>query len=196
MTEQQTQQKGPNLALWVIAGIVGLAVLGGVFYFANYMSAASKGNRMENSVKSEWDRAKIIYSTYTQKVKEVAQVPDMYRDDLEKIVRADLEGRYGKDGSQATMQWFKERELNFDSGLYKKIQQVIEAGRNEAGNQQIRMRDVKRVYETALGAPWDGFWLQQAGYPKINLDDYKIVTVASVDEAFLKGREEGPIKLR
>ena len=38
-------------------------------------------------------------------------------------------------------------------------------------------------------------WLRIAGYPKINLADYKVVTTDATEEAFKTGRDK-PVQLR
>lgn len=188
------QQKG---AVWValavvaavIAAIIGIAVI-------SYISAYNFGNRMEKELVAVRDNNRNILAQYGQKVQEVAQVPGMARDDLVKVVTAAVEGRYGTDGSKATWQWIQEQNPTLDSKMYTQIQQVIEAGRNEFQQNQTRMIDVRRTYETSLGYFWQGMWLRLAGYPKINLAEFKPVSTARADEAFEKGREDAPLKLR
>ena len=38
--------------------------------------------------------------------------------------------------------------------------------------------------------------MRVAGFPRINLDDYKVVTTEGVESTFKAGRESGPLKLR
>jgi hypothetical protein len=93
------------------------------------------------------------------------------------------------------MQWIQEQNPQLDSKVYLRIQQSIEAGRDEFKNSQTAMLDIKRSYETSLGYFWTGTWLRIAGFPKLNLDEYKIVSTARADNAFETGKEE-PMKLR
>jgi hypothetical protein len=71
----------------------------------------------------------------------------------------------------------------------------MEAGRNKFENAQTKFIDTKRAYETNLGYLWKGMWLRTAGYPTINLDDYKIVSSGHAKKAFETGIDEA-IKLR
>jgi uncharacterized protein (UPF0333 family) len=162
----------------------------------SYISAFNYGNTAEVGIKAAYENNKNILAQYGQKVQEIAQVPDMYKDDLIKLTTAAIQGRYGPDGSKATMQWLKEQNPTLDSSLYKKIQQVIEAGRNDFQAAQTSLIDKKRSYETTLGSFWTGMWMRIAGYPKINLADYKIISTDRADTAFEKGKESGIIKLR
>lgn len=182
-----------SLVLIIVALVISFAAITAI---VSYVSANNQGARMENQIKAEFENNKNILATYSQKVAEAAQVPEMYRDDLHKVVVEAIQSRYGAEGSKATFQWLKEQNPSLDPALYTKLQQIIEAGRDEFKNSQTRLIDVKRNYQTNLDFFWSGLWLRIAGFPKINLDDYKIVTTDKVEKAFATGREDGPIQLR
>ena len=137
-----------------------------------------------------------IYASYGQKIMELAQVPKIYAEDVERVTKSAIQARYGEEGSKATFQWLKEQNPQLDPTLYAKISNAIEAGRDEFKNAQTQMLDIKRSYETSLGNVWSGFWLSLAGYPKINLDDYKIVSTDRSADAFRTKKETGPLQLR
>jgi uncharacterized protein (UPF0333 family) len=183
-------------ALGIVIGLVFLAGILGIagIVVASYFSAYNYGNQTEQNLKATQQQNKNILAQYGQKVMEVAQVPTMMRDDLVKVTNAAIQGRYGQDGSKATFQWLKEQNPNLDSSLYKQIQQVIEAGRNDFQNGQERQIDLVRQYQTALGSIPRGWFLTMAGYPKINLDDFKIVSTDRADTAF-QTKKEAPIDL-
>jgi hypothetical protein len=170
-----------------IAALVGIGAV-------SYISAYNTGNRLEQTIKATYDNNRNILAQYGNKIAEAAQVPAMQRDDLSAVVTAALEGRYGEDGSRAVFQWIQEQNPQIDSTVYIQLQRMIEAGRNEFTTAQTKFTDQKRVYETALGSFWQGTWLSVAGYPKINLEEYKIVSTARADEAFETGVEE-PLQL-
>ena len=186
-------QRTAKLAL---VSIILSVLLGGGLLFASYVAAFNFGNATEQQLKAVKENNKNILAQYGQKVKETAQVPAMYTEDLTKVVTAAIQGRYGEDGSKATWQWIKEQNPNLDPSLYKQIQQVIEAGRNDFQNGQTKLIAVKQTYQTALGSFWQGTLLRFAGYPKINLDEYQIVSTSRADDAFEKGKEDAPINLR
>ena len=154
-------------------------VVGGVAI--NYISYANYGNATEVGIKAKYADNENVYANGTQKVMEIAQVPGMYAADLEKVVTAAIQGRYGANGSQATFQWIKEAGLTLDASMYTKIQQVIEAFRNEFQNSQTALLDKCRSYETARGNVWSGMWLKVAGYPKQDID--KMCTIVTTDKA-------------
>ena len=176
----------------VVGVIVSLLFIGG----ASYVTSYNYGNRAEKNIVAIWENNQNILAQYTQKVQEAAQVPGMMKDDVKEVVSAALSGRYGPDGSKAVFQWIQEQNPTVDAGIYRKIQQIIEAGRDEFKVSQTRLIDAKRAYSTNLGYLWKGLWMRIAGYPKINLDDYKAITNDYATKAFETGKEDGPIKLR
>ena len=182
---------------WLMVGgvLLGLMATTAMVLVGSFVSAYNTGNRLEKVIVAQHDNNRNILSKYHTKIAEAVQVPEMYKNDFKEVVVGAMEGRYGDGGSKATFQWIKEHKIDFDSSLYTKIQQMIEAGRNEFGNEQTKLIDKKRVYETKLGTLWGGTWMKVAGLPKINLDDYKIVVVGSAQKIFDTG-EDQVLKLR
>lgn len=190
------QVGGISTGLVAVLAILVVLIIGGLMGLATYVSAHNYANSMENQLKAAQTDAKNVFAQYGQKVLEITQVPEMYRDDLVKVVTAAIEGRYGPDGSKATFQWIQEQNPTVDPSMYIKIQQVIEAGRDDFTAAQRRQIDIRRQYETALGNFWQGMWMKFAGYPKVNLADFDIVSTDRADEAFKNKKESGPIQLR
>jgi len=135
------------------------------------------------------------YDNFIKKVVEVAQVPSMMRDDLEKVTKAAIQGRYGEKGSQAVFQFIKEQNPTVSSEVYTKIQQVIDSGRTSFESEQKMLLDKKRVYEVSLNSFPTSFVAKFLGFPKIDLSNIDIVTSDRTDKAFEKKKDE-PIQLR
>lgn len=167
-----------------------------VLLTVSYISNQNYGNEAENQIKAEYSNMENILAQYSLKVAEASQVPQMKTEDLSRVTKEALSGRYGANGSQAVFQWIQENYPGkVTDSLYVQIQQIIEAGRDKFENAQTKFIDTKKVYETNLGYFWKGFWLRVVGYPKINLDDYKIISSGHAQEAF-KTKVDEPIKLR
>lgn len=175
---------------------VGLVVAAFAVLAMSYISAYNAGNRFENQLKAAYENNQNILSQYAQKVMEASQVPDMMRDDLVAVSRAAIEGRYGEGGSRAVFQAIAEQNPQVSEALYIKLQQIVEAGRDEFKTAQTRLIDIKRAYETALGSFWQGMWLRIAGYPQEDLSKYRAVITDSVEKTFHTGKEAAPLKLR
>lgn len=181
------------MAKYIWLGV--FAVLAGVLA-GSYISAYNSGNSYEQRIIAAWENNENVLAQYGQKITEAAQITDMQRDDVADILTGGLEARYGTDGSRAAFQWIQEQNPNVDSTVYVKIQQLVEAGRNEFKVAQTQLVDVKRGYRTDLGSFWRGTWLGIAGYPRINVgfrggpDDYKPITTRRASDAFESGVEE------
>jgi hypothetical protein len=157
----------------------------------SYVSYANYGNRTERSLDAQLADNENIYANGTQKVIEIAQVPTMYVDSVSRVTREAIQGRYGAEGSKAVFQLLVEQNPQLDPSLFGKIQQAIEGFRNEFQQGQKQLIDKRRSYETALGNVWGGFWLGVAGYPKVELKKYDIVTTDKAAETFRTKRDTG-----
>jgi hypothetical protein len=177
------------VVLGIILGIAGIA-------FMSYVSANNYGVQMEAQLKAKYDDNRNILAQYGQKISEMVQVPEMMKNDLKEVVVAAIEGRYGEDGSRATWQWIQEQNPQLGQDTYLQIQRAIEAGRDEFKNSQTAMLDIKRSYETSLGFFWKGLWLRIAGFPKTDLEKYRIISTDRANSAFEAGKEDAPLKLR
>ena len=177
----------------LITGIVVGAFIGTAA--VSYISAYNTGNRLERAIVATDENNRNLLAQYGNRIAEAAQIPAMQRDDMKEVIVAALEGRYGNDGAKAVFQAIQEQNPNIDSTVYVQLQRMIEAGRVEFAAAQTKLVDQKRIYETALGSFWQGTWMSIAGYPKIDLTEYQIVSTSRADEAFDTGVEE-PMKLR
>ncbi len=189
-------KKQNGSVVWILAGVLGVVLLIGASLFGMYISAYNSGVRYEAQIEKFHKSSQNTLSNYTLKVKEMAQVPDMYVSDLTKVVEATFQGRYGQDGSKAVMQWIQEQNLQFDSKLYLNLQAVIESGRDEFKLSQDRKLEICTQYEQELGYFWRGMWMGVAGYPKKDLDVIcKVILDAQTNDTFEKG-EATVIKIR
>lgn len=189
----KSMQQG-KAAVWIVVAVALVAFFAALV--GSYASAKTYGASVEASLKATKDDSRNVFAQAGQKIREVAQVPAMYAEDVERVARAAIEARYGDEGSKAAFQWLTEQNPQLDASVYTTVQQVISSSRRDFENAQRRQIDVRRQYEAALGSFWRGFWLAQAGYPKINLDDYQIVSTAHANTVFEAGQEEGPVQLR
>lgn len=183
----QRIQRG-GAAVLALIGIVVFLVFGVI----TYMSYANKGNRYEQDIDAKYKDNENVYAQGTQAIMEIAQVPAMYVGDLTKVVTADIQGRYGPNGSSATMQWIKERGLSLDTKMYERIQQTILAFRGKFEDAQRGLLDQCRSYKTALGNMPGSAMYSFAGYPKFNLKEHcEIVTTDKARQTFETKRDSG-----
>jgi hypothetical protein len=176
--------------------IFGVMVTVAAIFVGLLWTNANYGNEAENEIKAQYENMENVLAQNTLKIQNLAQIPGMKTDDLKGVMREAMGGRYGPNGSKAVFQWIKEAYPGqVTDALYVQIQQVMEASQNEFKNYQTKFIDTKRVYTTNLGYILKGFFLRLAGYPKIDLSKYIIISNDSAKEAFKTGVDK-PIKLR
>ncbi|WP_407306230.1 hypothetical protein [Acinetobacter sp.] len=175
-----------NLA---IAGAIGVGVVATI---GTYVSAANYGNRAEQQLDAKYDDMQQTLSSGYQQLKGVAGVTKMATQDQIELFKAAVTGRYGADGSKAVFQAITEHNPVQDPQLYRKVQQVVESTQKEFQQAQTEMLDMKRSYKTELGSVWKGFWLGIAGYPKLDLKKYSIISNEGASEAFRTKKQAAP----
>ena len=196
--------------IMLIAGI-GILVIGlGIFGAAVswYNGAVS----LEESVKAQYQDNKNQYDSFWKKVQEVAQVPKQYKEDFKDILVSETKAKFGEGGSKAAFQWFKDRDINLDASVYKKVQTVIEAGRNDFKRGQTELLDKQRKYGVHTKSFWGRMWAGWYDMPspvagelapskdmdgdgKMTVLDYEIVTSKKTKEVFATGEENEPVKV-
>lgn len=188
--------------------IAGASILTlGLILFFSMTSWYDKAISLENTTKAQFLSNKNTYDNFWKTVKETAQVPDKYKEDFKQLLVAETTAKFGPDGSKATFQWFQDRQINFDASQYRKIQDVIESGRqdfkrsqNELLDKQRKVADLTQSFWGRMGASFFDFprEMKGAAAPPRDLDgdnrltvlDYPIVTSAKTDAAFQSGQDE------
>ncbi len=186
-----------HLGKFISLGIV--AVFGMVF-MSQYYGTFEYGVDTEEEIIATYDDMESTLAGYSLQVTEAAQIPGMKADDLNAAMRESMTGRYGKDGSNAAMQWIQENYPGqVTDELYSKIQVIIEAGRNKFTNKQKRFIDIKRGYNASLKKTLPlskGWWLTKVhDFPVINLDDYVIISSEHAKDTF-KTKVDTGLKFR
>lgn len=182
--------------LGVALSLVGVVVVGALLLVFGYIGFSNDANKFEVDIKAKYADNKNVYDNGYKKVKEVAQVPDLQVEALQKVYATAMTGRYGADGSKALFQFIKEQNPTLDQTTFLKIQQDIEAFRNEFQSNQTALVSRKQAYETFLTATTSGrFYNSFAGYPRIDLTKFDIVTSDRTEKTFDTKRDE-PLDLK
>ena len=181
----------------IIGGVMlAIALLFGI----SFMGANNSAVEQQNGIVAKASDVDNVLSNYGQKVQEAAQIPAMQTGALKDVMRTALAARYGDTGSKAVFQMIQENYPGqVDPQLYRQIQQIIEAGRDDFTNAQRGLIDQKRIYLTNLDTVPGGLMMRTMGYPTINVgyhggkDDYPTIVTDRAAKARETGREDGPL---
>ena len=185
-------KKGTIIALCIVGALTCVGVLMAGKLIGAYNTATGTEKRLFAQNEQKLNNL----SQYSNKIVEMAQIPEMYKADYGDVLKGAISGTYGPNGSEQAMLWLKERNIDFDSFLYANIQTEIVAGRNAFENEQKKLLDMKAQYETMLDTFPNNFVLKGLfGFPKINMDDMKVIKSGMAVEAQKTGVENG-MKLR
>ena len=179
----------------IALAVLGVMVLFGIGLFATGIGFYNTAVKMENGIEAQYNQNRNNYDNYFKKLKETAQVPTMYVEDMKKLWDGVMKGRYGAEGSRAVMQFIQEHNPQLDPGLYRQIQTVIDAGRNAFEADQKSLIAKKQAYANQLSTFPNNIFAVALGLPKIDLSKYDIVTSEETERAFEKKKSD-PIDLR
>lgn len=182
-----------SLIVVVVGLLVGLGVVG--YFFGINNQCVQYENVLEAQQKQNMNSRSTMFNT----IKEAAQVPEMYTNDLKTVFESVCEKRYGEDGIKAMFTFIKEHNPNFDSTMYNRLMTIIESQRAMFSEDQKMLIEKARVYKNYLRQVPTG-WVARniLGFPKGDqYDPDKIIIVldSNTNEAFKTG-EADPIRLR
>lgn len=159
--------------------------------FTTYITYKNESVRQEQTINKYNENSRNTLSALTMTVKDMAQIPDMLINDLTKYVEAEMSSRYGEGGSKAMMQWIQEKGQVVDQKVYLNIQAAMQGGRKEFQLSQDRKLEACATYKSNLEYVWSGFWMNLAGYPKIDLNKMcQVISDAQTNKAFDTGLSE------
>lgn len=142
----------------------GLAITGvivlflGIIGFGMYISYTNGEIDKRKRVEAQQETCKANYDKMFKVISQTAQVPQKFMNDAKEAFKEIyiplMEGRYDNDRGGALMSWVTEHnptfDLNASADMYKQLQKVIEANRQEYFVEQKKLIDMQRDHSTFI----------------------------------------------
>lgn len=131
----------------LIAGIVVGVLI--VVLVAMYFSYNNREIALRKEAEAQEGKIESVHDTMWKTLKQEAGVTDQYRKTFEELYPKLIAGRYSNEGGEL-MKMITESNPDFDTRLYDKLMQSIEAQRAYFASAQQRMLDILRERETLI----------------------------------------------
>ncbi|MBO5217287.1 MAG: hypothetical protein Q4F45_07980 [Alistipes sp.] len=132
--------------MWIAIIVVGVLV---VVLVAMYFSYNNREIALRKEAEAQEGKIESVHDTMWKTLKQEAGVTDQYRKTFEELYPKLIAGRYSNEGGEL-MKMITESNPDFDTRLYDKLMQSIEAQRAYFASAQQRMLDILRERETLI----------------------------------------------
>ena len=172
--------------LIAVLGFFGFVILVGIISVSTLFHFRSTAITLEEQVKAQHTANKSNYDNMWKSFKESAQVTDKQAEQFKSVYNDMISGRYEND-SQVLMKMVQEQNPQLDASVYTKLQNQIIAGRKEFDNNQKKIADIIREYNTYVRKHFISNAIFR--FETKNADDY-IVTSEKTQKAFDSGKDD------
>ena len=162
----------------IILGVVLLILVGMYFHYNNREVALRK------EAEAQQGKIESVYDTMWKTLKQQAGVTDQYRTTFEEIYPKLIAGRYSQEGGEL-MKFIQESNPDFDTRLYDKLMQSIEAQRAYFSSAQQRMLDIIRERETLIEQMPSGWFITNK-----SLIEYEVISSTDSKNTMISRRED------
>jgi len=163
---------------------VGIIAVIAVVFIGVYNSCI----RFENQISAVDKDMQNVHASMFNNMKSQGIAVEKYGDLVIKALEVAMSGRYGKDGSQAGMQWIKEQNPSIDPKIFSKLQVVMEAGYNKFEATQRTKIDVVKSYKNHIQTFPNNILSGVFGFPRKSWADLEsIITTAETKKTWEKG---------
>lgn len=129
-----------------------------IIFITLFFSYNNKEIALRKEAEAQEKKIETIRDRMFQIVRELANVSSEYRDAFNEIYPNIISGRYSDGGS--LMKWIQEQNPQFDSSLYKDVQNAIEVQRTAFTSTQNRMIDIINQRATLIESYPSRWFLQ------------------------------------
>lgn len=167
-------------------GVIGIIILAICLFVGTMFSQRNRAVELEEQINSQLVANKSEYDNMWKKFKELAQVTDQQAEHFKEVYTDMITGRYEGDENNL-MKMIKEDNPQLSSEVYTQLQREISAGRNTFNNNQKKISDLIREYNTYVRKHF--IMAGITGREPMDANQF-IVTSDRTDGAFNSGQDE------
>jgi hypothetical protein len=128
---------------------IGVFIIAAIVIVIWAVSTSNSEKKLVNAMDAQKEVVSLYYDKMWKILKQKAGVAEQAKSAFKEIYVPLIEGRYSK-GDGTLMKWITEQNPSFDMGLYKDVQNSIEAERNGFFIEQKKLTDMNREHQNLL----------------------------------------------
>lgn len=130
---------------WIIIGVLVISL---IICTANLLSHRMEIISLEQRIDAQYITNQSNYDNMWKKFKEMTQVTELQAEQFKDVYTELIQGRY--EDQSLLIQMVKEENPQLGSEVYTNLQNAIESGRNSFANDQMKITDIIREYNTQV----------------------------------------------
>lgn len=169
--------------------LVGFLVVLVIVVFTTIGSVSDLYNKeitLRNQIMAKQQENKSDFDNMWKKIKQVSGVSDKYKDGFAEILTSYTSGRKSE-SKNMMMQWGNEAVPNFDSSMYKQLNNIIVSSRDDFTLSQKQLIDLNRAHDNLLDTFPNNIIFHILGTKKIEI---KVITSTKTESSFDSGKDD------
>lgn len=167
------------IAVSLFIGLFSIIVLSMNFSTKNRAIDLREGTVAQNKV------CRLYFTKMWDIIKDKGKVAEKYKEDFKDIYLPMVEGKFSKDDG-LLMKWVQERYPEFDASMYKDLMKSIEIERTGFFNEQSKLVDMQKEYNTYIIKTPNRWFLSDTIKPV----DIKLIENLATKDAYDTGIEK------
>jgi hypothetical protein len=187
VTSLETRKTNQSKILIGCAGAVGIVVLIGVIVIIMMLGFRSDAVSLQNRIEAQYIANKSNYDSMWKKFKEMTQVSELQAEQFKDVYTGLIEGR-NKDTS-LLFRMVQEQNPALSHEIYSNLQREIASSRNVFDNNQKKIVDIIREYNTRIHTGTGFIFNAFFNFQPIDANKY-IVTSDKTSNAFETNKDD------
>lgn len=138
-----------NYTRYICIGILTFIVVTLSCFLLRGIGLYNQEIRLRNQIEAKQTENMSNFDNMWKKIKQSANVADKYKEGLREVLESYTYGRSDK-SENMLMKWGAEAVPNFDSSIYKQLNNIIVSSRDDFTMNQKELIDLKRAHDSLL----------------------------------------------